>query len=86
MVNVIIVMLAAFSAICLIRVLRGPTVLDRIAAADAIGVLMTVILVLLSLVFERTIFLDIAMVYSLLLFADLMIISKYLEQGGAGDS
>jgi len=45
-----------------------------------------VILVLLSLVFRRTIFLDIAMVYSLLLFADLMIISKYLEQGGAGDS
>lgn len=86
MVSGIIVLLAAFSAVCLVRVLRGPTVLDRIAAADAIGVLMTVILVLLSLVFDRTIFLDIAMVYSLLLFADLMIISKYLEQGGAGDS
>jgi multicomponent Na+:H+ antiporter subunit F len=86
MVNVIIVLLTAFCAICLVRVLRGPTALDRIAAADAIGVLMTVILVLLSLVFRRTIFLDIAMVYSLLLFADLMIISKYLEQGGAGDS
>lgn len=86
MVNVIITILAVFSAICLVRVLRGPTVLDRIAAADAIGVLMTVILVLLTLVFERTSFLDIAMVYSLLLFADLMIISKYLEQGGAEDS
>lgn len=80
------VLLTAFSAVCLTRVLRGPTLLDRIAAADAIGVLMTVVLVLLSLLFERTIFLDIAMVYSLLLFADLMIIGKYLEQGGARES
>ncbi|TVR68391.1 MAG: sodium:proton antiporter [Spirochaetaceae bacterium] len=86
MINALVALLTAFSAICLVRVLRGPTLLDRIAAADAIGVLMTVILVLLSLVFERTIFIDIAMVYSLLLFADLMIISKYLEQGGSEDS
>lgn len=86
MVSAVLVVLTAFCALCLTRVLRGPTLLDRIAAADAIGVLMTVILVLLSLLFERTIFLDIAMVYSLLLFADLMIIGKYLEQGGAGES
>ncbi len=86
LIPVVITALAVFSVVCLLRVLRGPTLLDRIAAADAIGVLMTVILVLLALVFRRTIFLDIAMVYSLLLFADLMIISKFLEQGGGGES
>ncbi|AFG38354.1 monovalent cation/H+ antiporter complex subunit F [Spirochaeta africana] len=76
-----ITLLAAFSMLCLIRVLRGPTLLDRIAAADAIGLMMTVILVLLGVLLERTIFLDIAIVYGLLLFADLLVITKYLEQG-----
>lgn len=81
MITYIITLLATFSAVCLFRVLRGPTLLDRIAAADAIGLMMTIILVLLGVSLERTIFIDIAIVYALLLFADLMVITKYLEQG-----
>ena len=81
MIIYIITLLSAFSAVCLFRVLRGPTLLDRIAAADAIGLMMTIILVLLGVLLERTIFIDIAMVYALLLFADLMVITRYLEQG-----
>jgi multicomponent Na+:H+ antiporter subunit F len=76
-----ILLLTLFCGICLVRVLRGPTILDRIAAADAIGVMMTVILVFLGLHFERSIFIDVAIVYALLLFADLMVISRHLEQG-----
>jgi multicomponent Na+:H+ antiporter subunit F len=77
----LILLLTLFCGICLVRVLRGPTILDRIAAADAIGVMMTVILVFLGLHFERSIFIDVAIVYALLLFADLMVISRHLEQG-----
>lgn len=84
MIPVMIVLLTGFCGACLVRVLRGPTLLDRIAAADAIGVMMTVTLVFLGLYYERSIFLDIAIVYALLLFADLMVISKHLDQGGGG--
>lgn len=72
--------LIGFAGFCLVRVLRGPSLLDRIAAADAIGVMMTVVLTLLGLLYERVIFLDIAFVYALLLFADALIIARFMER------
>ncbi len=74
-------LLVAFSGLCLYRVLRGPTLLDRVAGADAIGVMMTTVLVLMGLLFDRIIFLDIAIVYALLLFADTLIIARFMEAG-----
>jgi multicomponent Na+:H+ antiporter subunit F len=74
-----VVLLIAFSGVCMIRLIRGPSLLDRVAAADAVGVMMTAVLVLLGLIFERAIFLDIATVYAMLLFADTLIIVKYME-------
>lgn len=77
----LIVLFIALALVCLVRVLRGPSLLDRIAAADAVGLLLTLVLVLLGLYYERSIFIDIAIVYSLLMFADLLVITRYLEQG-----
>ena len=78
----VIVSLLAACLLCAYRVLRGPTLLDRIVAADVIGVLLTAVLVLLGHALNRTIFLDIAMVYALLLFADVLVLARYLERGG----
>ncbi len=77
----ILLALLLFSCACFYRAWRGPTLLDRVAAIDAIGMLMTIVLVLLAHLFQRVIFLDIAMIYALLMFADLLIISKYIETG-----
>lgn len=77
----VMIALLLFAGGCLFRVLRGPTLLDRVAAIDAIGVLLTLVLVLLAHLLERVIFLDIAMVYALLMFADLLILSKFIEKG-----
>ncbi|MFP4331000.1 MAG: monovalent cation/H+ antiporter complex subunit F [Alkalispirochaetaceae bacterium] len=74
--------LLLFSALCLVRVFLGPSLLDRIAATDAIGVMMAVVLVLLGLLFDRVIFLDIAIVYALLLFADTLVIAHFIERQG----
>ena len=73
-------LLVGCAGFCLIRVLKGPSLLDRIAAADSIGVMMTIVLVLLGLLLDRVIFLDIAIVYALLLFADTLIIARFMEQ------
>ncbi|WP_027339099.1 monovalent cation/H+ antiporter complex subunit F [Halonatronum saccharophilum] len=64
------------------RVLKGPTVFDRIAAADSMGIMFLIILVLLSIHFEREIFIDVALVYGLLLFVDLLIMAKYFGKKG----
>ena len=79
MIMIVATLLLVFCGGCLIRVVIGPTLLDRIAAADAISIMLIVVIVLLGLEFGRTIFLDIAIVYSLLLFAGILIFAKYLE-------
>ncbi len=72
--------LIGLSGFCLVRVLRGPSLLDRMAAADAIGVMMTIVLALIGLLTERVVYLDIAFVYALLLFADTLIIARFMER------
>jgi len=70
------------------RVIKGPSVADRIVAMYAIGVMFLLVLVLLSIYFERDIFIDVALVYGVLLFIDVLIMAKYLgkpEKGGVGD-
>lgn len=80
MIGPLLIGLLGCCLLCMFRVIRGPTLLDRIAAADAIGLFLTVVLVLLGHVLERSIFLDIAMVYALLLFADVLVIARHLHQ------
>jgi len=63
------------------RVVVGPTVPDRIVAADAMTVIMTTALAVLSLVFENGVFLDIALAFAILSFADVLIMAKYFEHG-----
>ncbi len=62
------------------RVVKGPTVFDRIAAADSIGVMILLVLVLLGLYFQREIFVDVAIVYALLLFVDVLIMARYFGE------
>ncbi|MCD6182740.1 MAG: cation:proton antiporter [Thermovirga sp.] len=63
------------------RVVVGPTVPDRIVAADAMTVLMTTTLATLSIVFKSGVFLDIALAFAILAFADVLIMAKYFEHG-----
>jgi multicomponent Na+:H+ antiporter subunit F len=73
-----IYLLLAASGLCFFRVLRGPSIPDRVLAADAFVSITISIMVLLSL--ERNDFLmDIAIVYAVLGFLGTVTISKYLE-------
>ena len=72
---ILIILLSAI--ITFYRVLKGPSVPDRIAAMDSIGVMFLIILVLLAFYFDREIFIDVALVYGILLFMDVLIMAKY---------
>ena len=70
------------------RVIKGPSVPDRIVAMNSIGVMFLLVLVLLSYYFERKIFIDVALVYGVFLFLNVLIMAKYFrkpEKGGIGD-
>jgi multicomponent Na+:H+ antiporter subunit F len=76
--------LLAASALCLLRIARGPSIPDRVLAADTFVSIVISIMVLLSL--ETNDFLmDIAIVYAVLGFLGTVAVSKYLEGKKLGE-
>ena len=65
----------------LIRMLIGPTASDRAVAVDTITTTIVGMLVILAFVFDRYIYLDVALVYSLLAFVGLCAIARFMERG-----
>ena len=84
MIPFVIVLLVVAAAACFGRVIAGPTVPDRIAAADLIGLLLALLFVLLGVHYRNPFFYDVALVYAVLLFADTLILAKFLERGELG--
>jgi multicomponent Na+:H+ antiporter subunit F len=64
--------------LCLIRVVGGPTVLDRILGGNVIGTHTTVLLLLIGLLYGNVgMFVDIAIAYALLNFIATLGATKY---------
>ena len=67
--------------LCLLRMLKGPTASDRAVAVDTTATITTALLVLLASVFERYVYLDVALVYAVLTFIGSVAIARFLEKG-----
>ncbi len=65
----------------LYRLMKGPTIYDRVLAANAIGTMAVVILVLIGFIYGRPHFLDLAVVYTLINFVATIAFLKYREMG-----
>ena len=76
----IIVILNAL--VCLYRVIKGPTMQDRILAINIVGSKTLIILVLVAFIFKSSIYLDVATLLVLLNFIVTIVISRYLEAYG----
>lgn len=66
---------------CLLRGYLGPTVADRILAINVVGTKTLVVLCLLAFVFERSLFVDVALVYGLLNFVVTIAAGRFIETG-----
>jgi multicomponent Na+:H+ antiporter subunit F len=67
--------------VCLWRAFAGPTVVDRILATNVVCTKSLLVLVLLGLAFERSLLLDVALVYGLLNFGITIAATRFLETG-----
>lgn len=67
--------------IILIRLIKGPTVADRIVALDAMTIVSISLIVLISHITQRVIYLDVAIVYGLVSFIGVVAFARYLERG-----
>ena len=64
-----------------LRLVLGPTIIDRIAAIDTLTIVSISTIALYALVADRFIYLDAALVYGVLSFLAVLAMARYLERG-----
>ncbi|MBN2125152.1 MAG: pH regulation protein F [Deltaproteobacteria bacterium] len=75
------VYLCLLMLLSLYRAVFGPSVLDRLIGANAIGSKTVVLLLLIGLIYDRVdMFVDIAMAYALLNFLAVLAASRYFQK------
>lgn len=73
-------------ALALARAALGPTVFDRLQAANTVGTCAMLLLAMLGFFYGRPEFLDLALVYGLLNAIGMFAILKFLRQGDLGEA
>ncbi|MCB2262695.1 MAG: cation:proton antiporter [Candidatus Thiosymbion ectosymbiont of Robbea hypermnestra] len=65
----------------IVRLVRGPTPIDRVIAIDVLTITSITIIVLLAHFGARFIYVDVAIVYGLLSFLGVLAVARYSEKG-----
>jgi len=73
------ILIAASVLLVLYRLYSGPTVHDRLVAADTMGVITTAGLVWLASVFGNPIYLDVSLLYGALAFVGVVAVARAME-------
>jgi multicomponent Na+:H+ antiporter subunit F len=74
------------AALALVRAALGPSVFDRLQAANTVGTCAMVLLAVIGFLNGRPDFLDLALVYGLLNVIGIVAILKFFRYGGFGRS
>lgn len=73
--------LSLLMVVSLYRAILGPTVLDRLIGANAIGSKTVVFLILIGFIYHRVdMFIDIALAYAMLNFIAVLAASRYFQK------
>ena len=67
--------------LCLLRLIKGPTAADRAVALDTVATVTTGLLVIMGFLFSRYVYLDVSLVYAVLMFIGSVVIARFLERG-----
>ncbi|MBQ0797010.1 monovalent cation/H+ antiporter complex subunit F [Zhongshania sp.] len=89
MLAVTTVTLLIVMAMALVRGFAGPTIFDRVLAANLFGTKTVLLIAVLGFLFGRPEFLDIALIYALMNFIGVIALLRYFEhsqKAGKGSS
>jgi multicomponent Na+:H+ antiporter subunit F len=76
--------MCVFMLLCMYRAVMGPTVYDRVIGGGFVGTKAAAVLLLIGFIYDRIdMFVDLALVYSILNFIGTIIVSKYFIKRGA---
>ncbi len=67
------------STVCLYRIIRGPTIPDRMVGIDIFGILVVGICAIISILTEKSFILDIGIAWIILSFIGTITLAKYLS-------
>ena len=81
MMNIFVGVIIVALIIAGIRFAIGPGTSNRVVALDTLTTISTALLVLLGLIFERYIYIDVALIYAVLGFVGVLTVARYLEGG-----
>jgi multicomponent Na+:H+ antiporter subunit F len=73
-------MLTVAAGLTFVRLVKGPTLPDRVIAIDLIGVLMVCLLAVMAGLTGEAAFLDVAMVVALISFVGTVAYARYIER------
>ena len=76
--NILLYIKIGLSGICMYRIIRGPTIPDRMVGADIFGILVVGVCAIISIQTERSFILDIGIAWIILSFIGTLTLAKYL--------
>ena len=76
--NILLYFQIGLSAICLYRIIRGPTIPDRMVGVDIFGILVVGICAIIAIQTEKSYILDIGVAWIILSFIGTLTLAKYL--------
>jgi multicomponent Na+:H+ antiporter subunit F len=76
--NILLYTQIALSGVCLYRIIRGPSIPDRMVGVDIFGILVVGICAIISIQTERSYILDIGIAWIILSFIGTLTLAKYL--------
>ena len=79
LIHVFLYILIGLSFFCLFRIIRGPTIADRMVGIDIFGILVVGICALLVIITGRKFIIDIAITWAILSFIATLTLAKYLS-------
>jgi len=75
---IFIIMIAI--ALGVYRLVKGPTIVDRVIAIDLLTLISIALIALVAHIGSRFIYLDVALVYGLLSFLSVLAVARYLDR------
>lgn len=70
----------ALSVLCLYRIIKGPTIPDRMVGIDIFGILVVGICVILAIITKRMFLIDVGIAWITLSFIGTLTLAKYLSK------
>ena len=75
-----IILISLGALLSIARFVKGPTAADRTIALDTLSIIAIAVLVLLGYLFNRYIYIDLALVYAVLGFIGIIVIARFIEK------